>query len=191
MSDKKENDSKGHGWNDWASKKNDWDMSNNRRPKLAVTIHKNHMSQSSFNSKTTTQAVASPTGRSGSFRRTNSLPVPTAPSLQKDMSDKFVDSRQEEFDALEAKALAEAAAAIELEMAQSGLVDPLLDPNQPSTSKNKNNPLNKVDLKKNGSSGFEVLFSEEIAAEDVEECMLLASQVCWCSYFRNLIVYIV
>lgn len=170
MSDKRPND-KSHGWNEWAQKKNDFNISNSKRPKL--DIHKNHLSQSSSNSKNTVQSTVTATGRSGSFRRTNSLPVSPVSSNSspnKDVAGKFVDATQEEFDAMEAKAMAEAAAAIELEMAQSGA----LEPNMPSSS--RKNHLNKVDLKKNGSSGFEVLFSEEIAEEDIEECMLLASQ---------------
>ncbi|XP_034255206.1 uncharacterized protein LOC117653550 isoform X2 [Thrips palmi] len=162
MSDKKSNDSKSNGWNDWANKKNDWNISNSKRPKL--DIHKNHLSQTSSNSKNTLQAGTSTgPGRSGSFRRTNSLPTSSSTSPQKD-----VPVNQEEFDAMEAIAMAEAAAAIELEMAKKD------QRNLPSTS--SKNPLDKVDFKKNGSSGFEILFCEEIAEEDVEECMLLASQ---------------
>lgn len=92
--------------------------------------------------------------------------------------DGFMDIVQEEFDANEAKALAQAAAAIELEMAQSNQLcskSTAKESNIPSTSSKP--PVKAADYRNNGSSGFDILFSEELADEDVEECMLLASQV--------------
>ncbi|XP_026293946.1 uncharacterized protein LOC113218022 isoform X2 [Frankliniella occidentalis] len=157
------------GWSDWQNKKNDWDIS--KRPKL--DIHKNNLSQSSSASTSSGNKSTLPisAGRGGSFKRTNSMPSSSHSSPQKDLQDGFVDINQEEFDAIEAKALAEAAAAIELQIAQSQQIETFN-----AGVKAKAMPLPPVDFRNNGSSNFENLFTEEIAEEDVEECMALASQ---------------
>ena len=172
MSDNKKIEVKNRGWNEWANKKNDWNISNSKRPKL--DIYKNHLSQSSSVCKPEVSKQV-PAGRGGSFRRTNSLPTKTNGSPMKE--DGFLDV-QEEFDAMEAKVMAEAAAAIEKEMAQNTQTcakPRATEHSNPSTSSKP--PVKAADYRNNGSSGFDVLFAEELAEEDIEECMLLASQV--------------
>lgn len=173
MTDRKGNESKS-GWNNWAQKKNDWNMGNVKRPKL--DIHKNQLSQSSI-SKSTGPSSAS--GRGG-FRRTSSMPSTSKSSPQKDAFDGF-DPIQEEFDIEEAKAAVEAAVAAEALELQSQVEQSA----QPSTSKNL--PVPKVEYKNNGSSGFENLFIDEgeIAEEDIEDCMLKASQEIQASQNQN------
>ncbi|KAK3918715.1 Ectopic P granules protein 5-like protein [Frankliniella fusca] len=166
------------GWSDWPNKQNDWNISKRpKQPKLDIKIN---LSQSTSSSSTSNKSsVTSAATRGGGFRRTSSMPtssMPTSSNLSpvKEAQDGFIDPVQEEFDAMEAKALAEVASAIEQEYAQSQM------DKDNAESKPAPAPLTRLlppsDFKNNGSSNFENLFSEEFATDYVEECMQLASQ---------------